>query len=414
MAIHRVLPSLSAFLCVLGFVWSSQYDGYKLYEVPISTGHEVQLLLYLQHHRPSIDVWALNKLGPKRVLVPPILQKTVESFFKDYRINYTVKVEDFGKNYSARQTPTMQLEDPTFMNSYPTYDEINDYLVQIATENFEWIRFRIIGWSVEGRPIRAITINPDKQRTIIVDAGIHAREWITVSTALYLIKKLIEDGDQYRILHEYKWVIVPLVNPDGYIYSTETDRYWRKNRRRLSDKCVGVDLNRNFGFRWDVGVNLFSGECHPGFRGYAPFSEPETRALRTVIDNNPDADLYINLHSFGGYLIYPWSYDSAAVENVEDLRKVGVSAARAMWHYGHHEYKVGSSSEILRYQASGTSIDYAYSVGIDFPFAMEIAEYGYSDFQPPTNAIAQIVKESFVGIKEMVYAVRKLKAETKE
>ncbi|XP_062552531.1 carboxypeptidase B1-like isoform X2 [Armigeres subalbatus] len=320
----------------------------------------------------------------------------------------------YNGNYSVNLSPTMQLEEPTFLNSYPTYEEINDYMVQIATENFEWIRFRIIGWSVEGRPIRAITINPDKEQTIIVDAGIHAREWITVSTALYLIKKLIEDGDQYRALHEYKWVIIPLVNPDGYIYSMETDRYWRKNRRRLSDKCVGVDLNRNFGFRWDVGESLFSAECHPGFRGYAPFSEPETRALRSVIDNNPDAELYINLHSFGGFLIHPWSFQSNPVENADDLRKVGVSAARAMWHYGHQEYKVGSSAEILRYQASGTSIDYAYSVGIDFPFAMEIAEYGYSDFQPPTSAIVDIVKESFIGIKELVYAIRKLKSPTKK
>lgn len=281
-------------------------------------------------------------------------------------------------------------------------------MVQASTDNFEWIRFRIIGWSVEGRAIRAITINPNKEKTIIVDAGMHAREWITVSTALYLIKKLIEDGDQYRMLHEYKWVIVPLVNPDGYVYSRGTDRYWRKNRRRLSDKCVGVDLNRNFGFRWEVGAALFSEECHPGFRGYAPFSEPETRALRTVFDNNPDAELYINLHSFGGYLIYPWSFESAPVQNVDDLRQVGVSAARAMWHYGRQEYKVGASAEVLRYQASGTSIDYAYSVGIELPFAMEIAEYGYSDFQPPPNAIAQIVKESFVGIKELVYAARTL------
>ncbi|XP_065083716.1 carboxypeptidase B1-like [Ochlerotatus camptorhynchus] len=403
-----LFPTVITFLLAVSCGWSNIYEGYKLYEVKIKSGHDVQLLLYLQHHRPSIDVWALNKIGPKRVLVPPNLQKTVESFCTDYHINYTVQVEDFGKNSTTWKTPSLQLEEPTFLNSFPTYDEINNYLVQVATENFEWIRFRIIGWSVEGRPIRAITINPDKEKTIIVDAGIHAREWITVSTALYLIKKLIEDGDQYRVLHEYKWVIVPLVNPDGYVYSMETDRYWRKNRRRLSDKCAGVDLNRNFGFRWDVGAALFSEDCHPGFRGYAPFSEPETRALRTVFDNNPDAELYINLHSFGGYLIYPWSFESAPVRNVDALRQVGVSAARAMWNYGRQEYKVGSSAEVLRYQASGTSIDYAYSVGIELPFAMEIAEYGYSDFQPPPNAISQIVKESFVGIKELVYAARKL------
>ncbi|XP_058814560.1 carboxypeptidase B1-like isoform X2 [Topomyia yanbarensis] len=311
-------------------------------------------------------------------------------------------------DYDARQKMQQPSEDDTFMNSYSSYDEINEYMMQIAAENFEWIRIRIIGWSVEGRPIRAITLNPKQQDTIIVDAGIHAREWITVSTALYLIKKLVDDSDQYRYLHDYKWVIIPLVNPDGYIYSMTTDRYWRKNRRRINDKCYGVDLNRNFGYSWESGAELYSKECHPGFRGPAPFSEPEARALRSVLDSNDDAKLYITLHSYGGYFIFPWSHDSASVQNVADLRQVGVGAARAIWNYNRHEYKVGSSAEILRYQATGTSIDYAYSIGIELPFAMEIAEYGYSDFQPPPNAIDQIVKESFIGIKEMVYAMKNL------
>lgn len=299
------------------------------------------------------------------------------------------------------------MDHQTFQNSFPTYDEIGDHLMQLSREHFEWLRVRTIGWSVEGRPIRAITINPTKKETIILDAGMHAREWITVSTALYVIKKLIEDSDQYRILHEYKWVIVPLVNPDGYIYSMEKDRYWRKNRRRLSEKCYGVDLNRNFGYQWNDGADLYSERCHPQFRGSAAFSEPEARALKNVLDNNDDAKLYINLHSFGGYLIYPWSYQSTPVRNYATFRQVGVNAARGIWQYSRHEYKVGSSADILRYKASGTSIDYAYSIGIELPFALEIIEYGDSDFQPPPSAIDKLVKESFVGIKELVYSMRK-------
>lgn len=88
-----------------------------------------------------------------------------------------------------------------------------------------------------------------------------------------------------------------------------------------------------------------------------------------------------------------------------------MDAARAIWQYSKNEYKVGASSEILRYQATGTSIDYAYSVGIQLPFVLEIAEYGYSDFQPPAKAINELVKETFVGIKELVYGMRRLLAQ---
>ncbi|XP_055539508.1 carboxypeptidase B-like [Wyeomyia smithii] len=393
-------------LCAIASVSSNPYKGYKLYEVKIKSGHEVQLLIQLQRHQPGVDFWGLDRLGPKRLLVPPNVQNLTQTYFSHYRLNYTVRSADFGKTYDARQDFDSHLEDQSFLNSYYTYEEINDYLMQVATENFEWIRIRIIGWSVEGRPIRAITINPKKKDTIVVDAGMHAREWITVSTALFLIKKLVEDGDQYRFLHEYKWVIVPLVNPDGYIYSMNTDRYWRKNRRRLNDKCHGVDLNRNFGYAWEAGAELFSKECSPAFRGAAPFSEPETRALRSVLDSNDEAKLYISLHSFGGYFIFPWSHNTAAVQNAARLRQVGVGAARAVWHYSRHEYKVGSSAEVLRYQATGTSIDYAYSIGIELPFVMEIVEHNYSDFHPPTAAIDQIVKESFIGVKELVYAMK--------
>ncbi|XP_039450786.1 zinc carboxypeptidase-like [Culex pipiens pallens] len=391
---------------------ANRYDGFKLYELSDDTGHEVQLLQYLQRHRPSCDVWALSKLGHKRVLVPPTLQKSVEKFFADYHVNYTLQVEDFGRVYEARQKESLVAEgDGTFLNSFPTYEEINEYLMKLAMENFEWIRIRVIGWSVEGRPIRAITINPKKQDTIIVDAGVHAREWITVSAALYLIKKLIDDSDQYRMFHEYKWVIVPLVNPDGYMYSMSTDRYWRKNRRRYNGTCGGVDINRNFGYNWDAGAEEYASQCHAGYRGAAAFSEPETKALRSILDNNDEAKLYISLHSYGGYLIYPWTSSSSQVKNVANLRKVGVDAARAIWQYSKNEYKVGASSEILRYQATGTSIDYAYSVGIQLPFVLEIAEYGYSDFQPPAKAINELVKETFVGIKELVYGMRRLLAQ---
>ncbi|KAL9707853.1 hypothetical protein quinque_011371 [Culex quinquefasciatus] len=352
---------------------ANRYDGFKLYELSDDTGHEVQLLQYLQRHRPSCDVWALSKLGHKRVLVPPTLQKSVEKFFADYHVNYTLQVEDFGRVYEARQKESLVAEgDGTFLNSFPTYEEINEYLMKLAMENFEWIRIRVIGWSVEGRPIRAITINPKKQDTIIVDAG------CTLG---------VDHG--YRMFHEYKWVIVPLVNPDGYMYSMSTDRYWRKNRRRRE----------------------YANQCHAGYRGAAAFSEPETKALRSILDNNDEAKLYISLHSYGGYLIYPWTSSSSQVKNVANLRKVGVDAARAIWQYSKNEYKVGASSEILRYQATGTSIDYAYSVGIQLPFVLEIAEYGYSDFQPPAKAINELVKETFVGIKELVYGMRRLLAQ---
>jgi murein tripeptide amidase MpaA len=45
--------------------------------------------------------------------------------------------------------------------------------------------------------------------------------------------------------------ILPMANPDGYEYSRNNDRHWRKNRGiNPGSTCKGVDLNRNWGFHW--------------------------------------------------------------------------------------------------------------------------------------------------------------------
>jgi Zinc carboxypeptidase len=36
----------------------------------------------------------------------------------------------------------------------------------------------------------------------------------------------------------------------GYEHSRAVDRMWRQNRRQVTPTCVGVDINRNFGYSW--------------------------------------------------------------------------------------------------------------------------------------------------------------------
>ena len=84
-----------------------------------------------------------------------------------------------------------------------------------------------------------------------VDGGLHAREWITVAATMLFIKKLLEGygSDAYitSMLDSTKFAIQPLANPDGYAYSWNSERLWRKNRSPTSVAwCKGVDLNRNF------------------------------------------------------------------------------------------------------------------------------------------------------------------------
>lgn len=66
-------------------------------------------------------------------------------------------------------------------------------------------------------------------------------------SALYFIHELVEHDYEFEdILDRVDLVFIPVANPDGYVYSHHTDRFWNKNRRPVSASCNGVDLNRNF------------------------------------------------------------------------------------------------------------------------------------------------------------------------
>jgi murein tripeptide amidase MpaA len=86
---------------------------------------------------------------------------------------------------------------------------------------------------------------------MFVDGGIHAREWAAHMSVIYLMYQLVErSSSNMQLLDNLDWVIIPIVNPDGYVYSHTTDRFWRKNRRPQNAQCVGVDPNRNFAYEW--------------------------------------------------------------------------------------------------------------------------------------------------------------------
>ena len=90
---------------------------------------------------------------------------------------------------------------------------------------------------------------------VVIQAGAHAREWISIATCLYLIEQLTS-SKAAKYINELNFHIVPVLNPDGYEYSrTPWNRYWRKNRnpnKRRNNwlKCKGVDLNRNWSYHW--------------------------------------------------------------------------------------------------------------------------------------------------------------------
>jgi len=110
----------------------------------------------------------------------------------------------------------------------------------------------IVGRSVEGRMIRAVHVGSTRGPVILVVGAIHGDESAGIAVARDLV------GDK-RHVRANLWVVTDL-NPDGVARST------RQNAR-------GVDLNRNFPWRWHAAGRVGDLE----FPGPRVLSEPESR-----------------------------------------------------------------------------------------------------------------------------------------
>ncbi|KAK4915617.1 hypothetical protein LTR28_013529, partial [Elasticomyces elasticus] len=142
---------------------------------------------------------------------------------------------------SSRHHPAPPDHD-IFFADYQPLSVIHPWLRLLSSLFTTHVRLINIGTSYEGRPIPALHVGVHPQndaarprKTVLVTGGAHAREWIGVSTVSYLAYSLITGYGRTRAVTElvdaFDWVFVPTLNPDGYAYSWDGDRLWRKNRQ---------------------------------------------------------------------------------------------------------------------------------------------------------------------------------------
>ncbi|KAL1117211.1 hypothetical protein AAG570_004538, partial [Ranatra chinensis] len=281
---------------------------------------------------------------------------------------------------------------------------IVEYVDYLAKAYKHLASSEIIGYTAERRPIQVLKVssNPLANKPVVfIDAGIHAREWVAPAVALFVMYQLVENNKQNsNLLDKVDWHIIPLLNPDGYVYSMTKDRFWRKNRANTTNsRCRGVDLNRNFDVYFG-GLGTSRNPCDETFVGKGPFSEAESRALRDYalrIKNR--IKLYITLHSYGQYLLYPWGYDNVLPNDWKDLDRLARMAERALSSVYGTRYQVGSSTKLLGPAAGGSDDWMKAKVGVKYSYTVELPGGGYDGFDLPESKILFSATEIFEAIK---------------
>ena len=258
-------------------------------------------------------------------------------------------------------------------------------------------RLQSIGKTWEGRDLIALHINSsasDLESGHSMKPGVvfmgqhHAREHLSSEIPRMLGEFLLEHQREQNIstlLSTRDIWIIPMVNPDGAEFDIEGGSYhmWRKNRRHNDEKSRGVDLNRNYGYLWGTGGSSIMQDSDT-YMGPAPFSEPESQAIRDFVGDHLNLKVLLTYHTYSELILYPWGYTKDAISKTRDHDAFKTMAeTMAKWNH----YTPEQSSDL--YITSGDTTDWAYGTYGVFAFTFELTPKGMfgGGFYPGEKAI---------------------------
>jgi murein tripeptide amidase MpaA len=304
------------------------------------------------------------------------------------------------------------------LGNYTTYDEMV-FLLSLAEARFpEICRLYDIGdsWEktdgISDRDIWALKISDDpgtedpNEPEILFVGNHHARELITVEIPIAIGRELLikygRDPVITRMVDEKETWIVPMMNPDGHVRVETVDSWWRKNMNRNGSGNPwnwGVDLNRNYSFQWGYdNWGSSPDRSDETYRGTAPFSEPETQAIRDLTEAH-EFVVAISYHNYGDLFLFPWGYIDADTPDHPTFELISQAYTQF------NNYIWGNAKDGIIYNTNGDHDDWMYGEQVTknkvYGCTVEVGH----DFWPPEGQIPSLVEENLQSALTLIRGI---------
>jgi hypothetical protein len=355
-------------------------------------------------------------------------------------LSYEVEVADLGiawaRSNQASAAYAASVDEsplPSGQDNYRSFDEYYRDMDILAALFPKLVKpITLPQQTLEGRIVRGVEITDNVAakdgKPVFLMMGLHhVREWPSgehaIEFAFDLVKNYGSDERITALLKKARVIVVPVVNPDGYVtsyehgsvldlrevdeggtvsvFGTPGNAYKRKNCR-IADGVtpspegicglatspggygIGVDLNRNYGGLWGGPGAAFL-QPDPTYRGEGPFSEPETKNIQELVSARQVTTLITN-HTFSNLVLRPPGTRAAGDTPDEPIYKdLGARMAAQNGYVNQHGYEL--------YDTTGTTEDWSYYATGGLGFTFEIGE----EFHPPYNRVV----DHYLGAGEL-------------
>jgi len=384
-------------LLMMALAWSMKsYSGYSVYRVNFDSSESLSASVAQCQESDACDVWSVSGLHADLCVNSSRALPT--------HLNTSVLIEDVQIMLDRAMEDVAPAADP-FFSKYQRYEDIKAKTKLIADNYPGAVWIPSIGQTAGKRDIFGVSIGGGAlpKATIYIQGGIHAREWISHATVMFILNELAtsEDPEIKALLTRVQIVFVPLLNADGYEFCHTNDRMWRKNRVvNVGSSCMGVDLNRNWEDHWG-GPGSSNNPCAETYRGTRPFSELESTAVKNYWAGKPAPAAFIDFHSYGQLMLRPYGWqlpNQGVPPNDPEVKAVTEKMVAAIRATHGKSYTNEHSAEL--YVACGGADDWFYSVGTKggISLTIELRDTGTFGFALPAAQIVPTGEEAYAAV----------------